>query len=117
MAAASLHQAVGDPERARAHLAQATRALETARDKGLRSADLDYNEALLLLLRDNDREGAMASLRAAYDKGWREAWLLEIDRRLAPLNDMPAFIELRDAIEADLARARSEVEALNLSMR
>ena len=117
LAAASLQQYIGDPERSEAHLAQASRALGTAREKGMRSPDIDYNEALLKLLRDDDREGAMASLREAYNKGWREAWVLKIDSRLAPLYEMPEFIELRETIEADLQRARNEVEALTLSMR
>lgn len=117
LAAAFLHQYVGDPDRSAAHLAQASRALTTAREKGLRSADLDYNEALLKLLRDDDRQGAIASLRAAYNKGWREAWVLKIDRRLEPLREMPEFIELRDAIDADLQRARGEIDSLVLSMR
>jgi hypothetical protein len=62
-------------------------------------------------------EQAIASLQAAYERGWRQGWVLEIDGRLDPLRDQPEFLELQRRIEQDIAQARATVLAQALVMR
>ncbi len=114
--AAFLHGQVGDPVLARERLAQAERALNRARVNGIDHADLYYTQSVIDVLH-NDLDAAMADLREAYDRGWRQAWVLEIDGRLDPLRDRPGFIELRQAIEDDLRQARAEISQRSLTMR
>lgn len=113
---AFLHRQVGDPELAQERLAQAERALNRAEVNGIDHPDLYYTRSVIDILND-DHDAAMADLRQAYDKGWRQAWVLEIDGRLDPIRDRAEFIELRQAIEEDLRRARREIDGQTLSMR
>ncbi len=114
--AAYLHGLVGDEALGQQRLAEAERALNRARINGIDHADIYYTQSVVDLLRD-DPEAALADLREAYNRGWRQAWVLEMDGRLDPLRDRPEFIELLEAIEDDLRRARSEVGSLALTMR
>ena len=114
-AAAFLHDIVGDPDLARERLAQAERALNRARVNGLDNPDIYYNESVIDVLRE-DYEGAVEALQAAYDRGWRQTWVLDIDGRLEPLHEMPAYIELRRTIEKDIQQARAEIESLAMAM-
>jgi TolB-like protein/Tfp pilus assembly protein PilF len=114
-AAAFLHDVVGDPERARERLAQAERALNRARVNGVDSPDIYYTASVIDVLHE-DYEGAVEALQAAYERGWRQTWILDIDGRLEPLHGMPAYIELRRAIESDLQQARAEIESLAMAM-
>jgi TolB-like protein/Flp pilus assembly protein TadD len=114
-AAAFLHEVVGDPELAEERLAQAERALNRARINGLDNPDIYYNESVIDVLHE-DYEGAVEALQAAYDRGWRQTWVLDIDGRLEPLHEMPAYIELRQTIEQDIQQARAEIESLAMAM-
>lgn len=114
-AAAFLHDVVGDPQRAQERLAQAERALNRARINGLDNPDIYYNESVIDVLHE-DYEGAVQALQAAYDRGWRQTWVLDIDGRLEPLHEMPAYMELRRTIEEDVQRARAEIESLALAL-
>jgi tetratricopeptide (TPR) repeat protein len=114
-AAAFLHEVVGDPALAEERLAQAERALNRARINGLDNPDIYYNESVIDVLHE-DYEGAVEALQAAYDRGWRQTWVLDIDGRLEPLHEMPAYIELRQAIEQDIQQARAEIESLAMAM-
>lgn len=115
-AAAFLHGIVGDPELAEARLAQAEKALDRARLNGLDHPDVWYTQSVIDVLNE-DYEGAVASLRTAYEKGWRQAWVLEIDGRFEPLRELPGFIQLRQTIEADLARARAQIRGESMAHR
>jgi hypothetical protein len=63
----------------------------------------------------SEPERAMEKLREAYDRGYREQWVLEIDGRLAPLHDIPEFINLMNQIRDDVSRALTEIRALPLA--
>jgi TolB-like protein/Flp pilus assembly protein TadD len=114
-AAAFLHDVVGDPELAQERLAQAERALNRARINGLDNPDIYYNASVIDVLHE-DYEGAVEALQAAYDRGWRQTWVLDIDGRLEPLHEMPAYIELRQTIEQDIQQARAEIESQAMAL-
>jgi len=63
-----------------------------------------------------DTELALASLRSAYDKGFRQAWVLAIDVRLDALRNAPGFQDLRHDIEVEVRRARTEVRSQQVAM-
>jgi len=113
---AFLHDQVGEPALAEERLAQAERALRRAKINGIDHGDLYYVQSVIDVIRD-DFDGAMSALQAAYERGWRQAWVLEIDGRLDPLRDRPGFIQLRENIEEDLRRARSEIDQRTLTYR
>jgi hypothetical protein len=48
-------------------------------------------------------------LQQAYDRGFRDSFLLAIDRRMDGLRGVPAFAALERKIQDDIGRARSEV--------
>ena len=58
---------------------------------------------------------AMEKLREAYDRGFREHWIMEIDRRLGALREVPDFILLMEQIRDDINQARSEIRSLSLA--
>lgn len=113
--AAFLNQELGDPERAQRHLALAEQALRRARINGVDGSDLHYAESAVLVFRERYEE-ALASLREAYERGFRQAWVLDIDGRLDPLRDMPEFLRLRQQIREDVKRALAEVQAQQVAL-
>jgi TolB-like protein/Flp pilus assembly protein TadD len=104
----------GDDEQASELLEDAERKVQRGRLNGVDDPDIYYNEAVLLAMR-SDPEKAMQKLREAYQRGFREQWVLEIDGRLAPLHGQPEFINLRQQIRDDLANARVEIKSLPLA--
>jgi TolB-like protein/Flp pilus assembly protein TadD len=102
---------VGETEEARGLLESAERKIQRGRLNGVDDSGIYYNEAVLLAMRSEPAR-AMEKLRAAYARGFREQWVLEIDTRLAPLRDQPEFIMLMDRIRDDLNQARVEIESL-----
>lgn len=113
--AAWLSEQEGDSERAKSWLADAERALRRARINGMDSADIYYTEAGLFSMR-GDSQKAIESLRQAYDRGWRQGWLLEVDWRLEGLKNHPDFLEIKRQVEEDIARARVEVLAQSVAV-
>jgi TolB-like protein/Flp pilus assembly protein TadD len=103
----------GDHDQARELLEDAERKIKRGRLNGVDDPGIYYNEAVLLAMR-SDPAKALEKLRAAYEHGFREQWVLEIDERLAPLHDQPEFINLRQQIRDDLARARVEIKSMSL---
>ncbi len=89
--------------------------MNRARINGLDNPDIYYNQSVIDVLHE-DYEGAVEALQAAYDRGWRQTWVLDIDGRLEPLHKMPAYIELRQTIEQDIQQARAEIESLAMAM-
>ena len=55
---------------------------------------------------------ALQNLQQAYDKGFRQIWLLEQDGRLDSLRDDPAFVAIQDQVANDIESARLEVREL-----
>jgi hypothetical protein len=92
----------------------AERKIQRGRLNGVDEPGIYYNEAVLLAMR-SEPERAMEKLREAYDHGFRESWVLEIDGRLGPLRDQPEFVALVERIRNDLSQARLEIEALALA--
>lgn len=115
-ASSFLHGAVGDPFVAEQRLAEAEETLGRARENGVDNPDLYYTQSIIDILK-NDFGGAVSALQTAYDKGWRQLWVLEIDRRFDPLRTMPDFIELKLNIEGDLQAARAQIESRLVTLR
>jgi tetratricopeptide (TPR) repeat protein len=113
--ASVLNARLGNPELASQRLAEAERSVRRARINGIDDAGIYYTEAILHILRD-EREQAMESLQTAYERGWRQGWVLEIDGRLDPLRDQPEFLELQRRIEQDIRQARAEILSQALAM-
>jgi len=59
--------------------------------------------------------GALILLQSAYDRGFRNGWLMDVDLRLDPLRSDSRFIAIRQRIESDLRRARSAVASSELA--
>jgi TolB-like protein/Flp pilus assembly protein TadD len=105
---------VGEDDQALELLEEAERKVQRGRLNGVDDPGIYYNEAVLLAMRSEPAR-ALQKLREAYEHGFREHWVLEIDGRLAPLHDEPEFITLRERIRDDLANARVEIKSLSLA--
>ena len=55
------------------------------------------------------------AFQQAYDKGWRQIWVLKIDGRLDALRGNPGFVALEQRILEDVSRARAEVRDLKVA--
>ena len=73
-------------------------------------ADIYYTESSIHALR-GETKAALDSLQMAYDRGFRGAWLLEIDLRLESMHTEPQFAAIKQQIEKDIVQARAEVES------
>ena len=104
----------GENDEAKTLLESAERKIRRGRLNGVDDPGIYYNEAVMLAMRDEPSK-AMEKLLEAYEHGFRERWVLEIDGRLEPLHDQPEFISLMDRIRDDLTRARFEIESLALA--
>jgi TolB-like protein/tetratricopeptide (TPR) repeat protein len=114
--AAKLHREFGEQERYEDLLAAADRFLERARLNGVDNPEFHYAESVVLVLKGREQD-ALEALQTSYDRGWRQAWVLDIDGRLDPLRPLPGFQELQrridDELDAALATVRSrQVAAL-----
>ena len=101
---------LGEQERAAQRLAEAEQAVKRARINGLDQADLYYAESAILVIK-GQYDDALKALQAAYDKGFRQDWVLDIDGRLDPLRNRPEFVALRQQIRDDMHRALAEVRS------
>jgi len=112
--ASFLNQQVGDSERAQQRLQEAERAIRRARLNGVDDPSIYYTESSILVMR-GEKEQAIAALQEAYDRGWRQSWVLELDSRLDPIRNEPAFLEIQRQVEQDISEARAEVLASRLA--
>ncbi|MEJ8569432.1 hypothetical protein [Elongatibacter sediminis] len=113
---AMIAQRNGDAAAAAAWLAEVERKLSRARINGVDDADLHYSQAALLALRD-DPDAALRELTAAYDRGFRELWLLEMDWRLEPLRQTPEFLALEARMGEDIQACLTMISETSLAMR
>jgi TolB-like protein/tetratricopeptide (TPR) repeat protein len=113
--AALASDSVGQSEEASDLLNDAERKVRRARLNGVDDPGIYYNEAILLAMR-SEPEMAMAKLKEAYQRGFREQWVMNIDSRLAPLRDNPDFLVLMEQIRDDINQARTEIKALSRTM-
>jgi hypothetical protein len=112
--AALATERLGESEEAAVLLEKAERKIKRARLNGVDDPNIYYSEAVLLTLR-SEPAGAMEKLREAYNRGYREQWVMEIDGRLASLRDIPEFMSLMDQIRDDINQARAEIRSLPLA--
>jgi tetratricopeptide (TPR) repeat protein len=112
--AALATERLGESAEAAVLLEKAERKIKRARLNGVDDPDIYYSEAVLLTMR-SEPAGAMEKLREAYNRGFREQWVMEIDDRLAGLRDVPEFMSLMDQIRDDINRARAEIRSLPLA--
>ena len=106
----ALQSDAGNAEIAEQRLASAERAVRRARINGVDDADIYYTESSIHALR-GETVAALESLQTAYDRGFREAWMLELDVRLESLHQEPQFVAIKQQIESDIVQARAEVES------
>ncbi|MEE4218019.1 MAG: tetratricopeptide repeat protein [Xanthomonadales bacterium] len=104
----------GDSEQALSLLRDAERVIRRARLNGVDDPNIYFSEGVVLTLR-NDLDGALRKFQQAYDRGFRELWVLEIDGRLDPLRDRPEFLLFKDRIVDDVGRALVEIRSLALA--
>jgi tetratricopeptide (TPR) repeat protein len=107
-------QEVGAAEDAAELLQGAERKIRRARLNGVDDPNIYYSEAVILVMRQQP-EKALEKLRQAYDRGYREEWMIEIDGRLNPLRAHPEFIQLRDQIRDDISQALLEIRSLAIA--
>ena len=110
----ALQFGAGNTEVAEQRLASAERAVRRARINGVDDANLYYTESSIHALK-GETEAALDSLQTAYERGFREAWMLELDIRLKSLHQEPQFVAIKQQIERDIVQARTEVETLILA--
>ena len=104
----------GDADEAARLLQRAERKIQRARLNGVDNPGIYYSEAVLFTLRNQPAE-AIEKLRAAYERGFRERWVLDIDSRLDPLRERPEFQNFADRIAEDVAQAMTEIRSLSLA--
>jgi TolB-like protein/predicted Zn-dependent protease len=112
----ALHLAAGNTVLAEQRLSNAERSVRRARVNGVDDAGIYYTESSIHALR-GDLTAALDSLQMAYDRGFRGAWLLDIDYRLESLHDDPQFVAIKQKIEKDIVQARAEVESFAVAIR
>ncbi len=110
----ALQSDAGNAEIAEQRLSDAERAVRRARINGVDDADIYYTESSIHALR-GESQAALESLQIAYERGFRRVWMLNIDLRLESLHQEPQFVAIKQQIESDIERARSEVESLTIA--
>jgi TolB-like protein/Flp pilus assembly protein TadD len=105
---------VGQPGEAEERLTEAERKVQRARLNGVDGPGIYYSEAVLLALK-NRQEAAIKKLEQAYDRGFRERWLLDMDRRLDSLRGEPEFIALKNQLDDDINKALAEIRSAQLA--
>jgi hypothetical protein len=105
---------LGQAEEAQDLLEKAERKIPRARLNGVDDPGIYYSEAVLMTMR-NDSEKGLEKLQEAYNRGWREHWVLEIDRRLDPLRDQADFLLLKDQVKDDISKALAEIRSLPIA--
>lgn len=109
-ASAFLHDRLGHPELSEQRLRQAEALVRHATENDLDGSDLHYNNSLILAMR-GELEESLGALELAYQKGWRQVWVLSLDRRLEALQGLPGFINLRQRMLDDVEQARETVRS------
>ena len=105
------YQHTGDDEQARALLVSAERIIRRARLNGVDDPSIYYAEGVVANLK-GDEDTAIQKLQQAYERGFREAWVLDIDGRLDALRDRPEFALFRERVREDVGQALAEVRSL-----
>lgn len=101
----------GKAEESARLMADAQRDVRRARVNGVDDPDINYTEAVMLAMND-DIDPAVAKLRDAYEAGFRQMWLLEIDPRIDAIRSHPGFVEISEQIQQDISAARAAARSL-----
>ncbi len=112
--ASMVSQRLGNQTQAEERLVDAERQVKRARLNGVDDAGLYYTESSIFALRNNI-PAAIERLSQAYDRGFREHWLLELDWRMDAIRSTGEFIELKARIQEDIEKAVFEIRSLNLA--
>ena len=110
----ALQAAAGNHELAQQRLSDVERVVHRARINGVDDADINYTEAGIHALRGNV-QAALEKLQIAYERGFREVWLMDFDLRLDSLRQEPQFVALKEHIERDIIEARFAVQSLQVA--
>ena len=113
--AALAAERVGAAEQAESLLKRAERKIRRARLNGVDDPNIYYSEGVLLAQK-NESEAALGKLQTAYERGFRENWVVDVDGRLDPLRDHPDFLLFRDRINDDLNRALLEIRSMAVAL-
>jgi len=106
---------LGQDEEAARSLAKAERIIARARLNGVDDPGIYYSEATILAM-NNDVPAALEKLQQAYDRGFRESWLLALDWRLDSIRDQDRFVQLHEQMDQDIEEAVAEIRATPLAM-
>jgi TolB-like protein/Flp pilus assembly protein TadD len=109
--AALASQRIGNDEESEERLAAAERKVQRARLNGVDDPGIYYTEAVLLAMQ-NDPEQALLKLNQAYERGWRDRWMLNIDYRLKSLHGQEEFIVLQNRLDDDINQALAEIRSV-----
>jgi TolB-like protein/Flp pilus assembly protein TadD len=112
--AALANERLGESEVAGGLLQRAERKIHRARLNGVDDPNIYYNEGVLDSLR-GENEKALQKLMTAYERGFREKWIIDIDGRLDPLRDHPGYLLFKDRINEDVTRALAEIRSLPIA--
>ena len=104
----------GKNEEAVTLLDDAERMIRRARLNGVDDPNIYYSEGIVLTLQ-NELDAALQKFQQAYEKGFRESWVLDIDGRLDPLRGRPEFMLFREQVNDDVNRALAEIRSLSLA--
>ena len=105
---------LGDEKTADERLLAAERKIKRARLNGVDDAEIYYTEGALLAMRD-EVPAALEKLQQAYDRGFRDLWLLQLDWRLNSLREEQTFVALESRLGQDIDQANAEIRALSLA--
>ena len=109
--ASLISRRLNKPEEAEARLLAAQRKVQRARLNGVDDPGIYYTEAVLLAMQ-GDPESALQKLNQAYERGFRERWLLTVDGRLDSLRDREAFVLFQNQVEDDINQALAEIRSV-----
>jgi tetratricopeptide (TPR) repeat protein len=106
---------LGQSEAAETQLANAERKIARARLNGVDDPGIYYSEATILAMHNNV-PAALEKLQIAYDRGFRESWLMDLDWRLDSVRDEEVFIGLQARMSQDIERAVAEIRSLQVAV-
>ncbi len=106
--AAEAARRLGQKDTARQFLQTAARNVQRARLNGVNDAGIAYTEAALFAM-DGEVSPALQKLQQAYELGFRQRWLMELDWRMDSLRDTDEFTSLQSRIAEDIRQAAADV--------
>lgn len=106
--AAAVARQLGEDDRAETLIRQARGIAARLEARGSANSDFYYFRAALAAA-DGDTSAALNSLQMAYDTGWRDLWVLDLDIRFDGLREQPAFQRIRRQLQQDFTQARAVI--------